>query len=283
MKNVKGTYQLTRYTYTPSYERKEGYTPKTIDYIEDKGYEVYLVVTGTGEGYYVHKDNDTPAYCLNVSMAYEYSQDDSSKVDYVKYQTSLSNGSWNSFAVTKDALNYSLPAFDYTQLFTVKKMRSEAVDKDWKKISAATDLTYVKTKFTDLKEYTDEEWALNVVFELSSVKNVTANEWVEDVYQYYYIAIEPIEKVATTYYALKEDLVQKEETSEITLVDGWNKIEINGIEWTKEENSYTYKRTFTEGEGDEAVTYEVNLWQAQREWTESSIAEMIQNRMPIEE
>ena len=87
MKSVKGTYKLTNYTYTPQYERKEGYTPTTIDYIADRGYEVYLVVTGESEGYYVHKDNEVEAYSTKVSLTYEYDQDDSSKVSRVQYKT----------------------------------------------------------------------------------------------------------------------------------------------------------------------------------------------------
>ena len=52
MKNVKGTYKLTQYTYIPQYERKEGYTPRTFDYINDEEYkyEDYLIVTGESIG-----------------------------------------------------------------------------------------------------------------------------------------------------------------------------------------------------------------------------------------
>ena len=39
MRTVKGTYQLTHYTYTPKYERKEGYTPRTFNYLEDEEYQ----------------------------------------------------------------------------------------------------------------------------------------------------------------------------------------------------------------------------------------------------
>ena len=62
--NVKGTYKLTHYTYTPSYERKDGYTPTHRNYITDEKYlyEDYLIVTGSNTGYYVHKAKDTEAY-----------------------------------------------------------------------------------------------------------------------------------------------------------------------------------------------------------------------------
>ena len=50
MKNLKGTYKLTHYTRTPKHERKEGYTQKTTNYLEDADYmyEDYLIITGSG-------------------------------------------------------------------------------------------------------------------------------------------------------------------------------------------------------------------------------------------
>ena len=149
MKDVKGTYKLTNYIYTPKYERKEGYTPKTVDYLADYGYEVYLIVTGNGNGYYVHKDNETPAYAKQALLSYEYDEDDSSMVEFVSYSLDYS-GTWNKFGVTKNKLNYSKPAFDYTELITKKNMRSESVDKDWQKVSSAIDLSYVQSVFSDL-------------------------------------------------------------------------------------------------------------------------------------
>ena len=163
MKNVKGTYQLTNYTYTPKHERKANYTPNTIDYIADRGYEVYLVITGENKGYYVHKDNETEAYSTVVDLSYEYDTEDSSKVSYVQYRTSVetvSGAEWNRFGVTKDALNYSLPAFDYTELFTKRPMRSESISKSWKKVDKATDLSYVKKQLGEIKEYGYEDFAL---------------------------------------------------------------------------------------------------------------------------
>ncbi|MBQ7369346.1 MAG: hypothetical protein IJW58_00045 [Clostridia bacterium] len=274
MKNVKGTYQLTKYTYTRAYDHGKP-KPTAIDYIVDRGFEEYLVVTGTGAGYFVHKDNETEAYCLNVNLAYQNSEEDSSKIDRFKYQIPLDNSWSEDFGVTKGGLNYYLPSVNWGQWLG----HSKEVDIDWKKVSDATDLSYVETKFPNLTKYTNEEWAMNVVFELSSTKNITTQEWVQEEdnpYEYYYIAINSIEKQATTYYALKENLIQQKETKSITLVDGWNTIQIDGVEWTKNDGSYTYKRTWTEGDNE----YEVELWQAQREWTENSIAQMIQNRIP---
>ena len=63
MWRVKGTYELTHYTFT------NGKTDTVTDYIAEKGYKVYLVVTGNGTGYYVHKDDETEAYYREVSLS----------------------------------------------------------------------------------------------------------------------------------------------------------------------------------------------------------------------
>ena len=128
MRNVKGTYKLTHYTYTPKYERREGYTPKTTDYINDEEYkyEVYLVVTGTGTGYYVHKDAGGNAYVKEVTLRYEYSSDDSSKVEYVIFNDAISvnkDDGFNRLGVAKNNLNYTKNAIDYTELFTKRPLR----------------------------------------------------------------------------------------------------------------------------------------------------------------
>ena len=72
MDKVKGTYKLTNYTYTPSYERREGYTPNSRDYINDAKYlyEDYLIITGGSTGYYVHKEANAPAYVKEVTLSY---------------------------------------------------------------------------------------------------------------------------------------------------------------------------------------------------------------------
>jgi len=285
MKNVKGTYKLVHYTYTPSYEKREGYTPTTIDYIADRGYEVYLVVTGTNMGYYVHKDNDTPAYSTQVSLSYEYNQDDSSKIDYVSYAdaTQTTSSSTCKFGVTKNRLNYSLPAFDYTQLFTHKKMRSEDVDKDWEKVDKATDLSYVKKQLGEIKEYGYEEYAMRGIYELTNYQSTqtdaATDTAVENPYQYYFIALETATGAtsATVYYALKTDLTPVQKTVTLTQAEGdWAKMTIDGIEWTIDPTWGNYY--YNEANG---IRQEIN--RIYGEVSQTYIQELIQNKLPITE
>ena len=63
MKNVKGTYELTNYTITEKKKHSDGVVRETTtDMLETRGMVTYLVITGTGTGYYVYKSNDVAAY-----------------------------------------------------------------------------------------------------------------------------------------------------------------------------------------------------------------------------
>ena len=94
MSELKGTYRLVSYTYTPSHERKEGRTPTTYDYVNDEKYkyEDYLVITGSGRGYYAHRDASGDAYVKEITLNYEYNQENSSRIDYVIYNDALTQG-----------------------------------------------------------------------------------------------------------------------------------------------------------------------------------------------
>ncbi len=156
MWRVKGTYKLTVYTYTPQYERREGYTPRTYNYIEDEEYryEVYLVVTGEATGYYVYKDASTAAYYKEIPLSYEY-EEEGSKVTYVIYGgVTLADQSTGTdrLGVTRDHLGYSKPAFDFTQPFTEKSMRSEDIRLSFERVDRATDLSYAEKQLGTLTQ-----------------------------------------------------------------------------------------------------------------------------------
>lgn len=141
MSRVKGTYELTRYT------RTDGKTSEVTDYIEEYGYRVYLVVTGSSEGYYVYQDEEstTPRY-QTVTLSYEYDQDNSKLVEYVIYR--IYNEDEQRFGVTKNALNFSRPSIKWGE-----NLAQDGIDMDWKRVSAKTDLSYVESQLGTLEKY----------------------------------------------------------------------------------------------------------------------------------
>ena len=158
MWRVKGTYRLTGYTVTPSHERREGYTPRTYDYVagEDYLYEDYLVITAEGRGYYVHKAKDAPATVQEIGLSYTYNSEDSSKVDYVTLGgltiISLPEGA-EKLGVTRDNLGYSKPGINYTEPFTGKEKTTESISVRFERVNRATDLSYVEKQLGALEAY----------------------------------------------------------------------------------------------------------------------------------
>ena len=241
MSKVKGTYKLTNYTYTPSYERREGYTPNSRDYINDEKYlyEDYLIITGGSTGYYVHKEANAPAYVKEVTLSYKYNAEDSSKVEYVTYNdaltvsSSVNNG--NHLGINKNVLNVSSPAYDYTIPFINTPMRSEDLYVRWEKVDRATDLSYAKAQIGDLKEYDYQSFAVRGIYELGTSANIENGELAEYPYQYFYYVIDTAEGVstATVYYAFKETptMQVKETVSFSHRVGDWSEMTLDGQVW----------------------------------------------------
>ena len=212
MSELKGTYKLTSYTYTPSHERKEGRTPTTYDYVNDEKYkyEDYLVITGTGKGYYAHRDASGDAYVKEITLSYEYNQENSSRIDYVIYNDALTQGNTTGgisrLGVSGKSLNYSLTAFDYTELFTKRPMRSDERSVRWEKVDDATDLSYVTEQMGDLKSYSFDAFASRGIYSLDVLFDTETQQYLESPYQYYFIVIDTASGISTAKicYALKD-------------------------------------------------------------------------------
>lgn len=145
MEDVIGTYHLTNYKIT------DAETDKVTDCIVEKGYEVYLVVTGTEKGFYVFKDNQTeqPWY-KEVWLSYEYDTEDSSKVSQVGYGFSQYEKDEYHFGVTKNAMNFYKPPYR-PQIEWLNSLDGE--DWNWTKESDAIDLSYATEQLGNLVLY----------------------------------------------------------------------------------------------------------------------------------
>ena len=141
MKNVRGTYELT------GYSRTNGKTNSVTDYIETDGYKAYLVVTGTGTGYYVYTDEDTVANYREVTLSYEYDTEDSSEVEYVIYRFAGADDEQR-LGVTKGNLNFSRPVVKLSD-----KIYSDGINMSWKRVDDAVDLSYAEAQLGTLVEY----------------------------------------------------------------------------------------------------------------------------------
>ncbi len=254
MKTVKGTYKLTVYSWIPKHE--QGKNPGTVDYLTDERYlyEEYLVVTGDGMGYYVHKDANTPAYAKEVTLSYRYNAEDSAKVEYVVFNDALtvnSDTGTNRLGVTKNRLGYSLPAFDYTELFTKKKLRSEDITVRWEKVDKATDLSYVEEQLGTLKRYDYQSFGARGIYELGTPVELATGNFLASEYQYYFYVIDTADGrlTATAHYA-RTDTPTVPETATATIsrtAEDWSTLLIDGVTYTLEPGFDNYYYNETEG------------------------------------
>ncbi len=157
MKNVKGTYQLARYDRTDEGVDEEGKKFSTVtDEIEEKGLEVYLVVTGAQTGYYAYKSATEGAYIKEVAFTYETSTDDANKYTFVCFKDALEK-EFKKLGVTKNSLNFSRPSI-YTTIGKAE-LKQAGYNERWDKVDKATDISFIAKKWGEVPQYTYEEWA----------------------------------------------------------------------------------------------------------------------------
>lgn len=256
MSKLEGTYKLTSYTYTPSHERKDGYTPKSYDYVNDEEYmfEDYLIITGESIGYYVHKDASGEAYVKEVTLSYQYSEDDQSKVAYVTYNDSVSvnndSGGIHKLGVANGMLNYSKSSIDYTELITKRPMRTESLSVKWEKVSKKTDLSYVEGELGQLKYYDYKSFSMRGIYDILYITDVETGEAVESRYKYYLYQIDTADGVTTArvYYAMADTPNERmEKNVSFSRADDFSTMTVDGQTWTLDSafgNYYTYTDGF---------------------------------------
>lgn len=285
MNKLTGTYKLTTYTYTPTYEHKDGVTPKTYDYINDEEYkyEDYLIITGTGTGYYVHKEAGGDNYVKEITLAYEYNQENPSKVEYVIYNDSISKnsdeGGTHRLGVSKKTLNYNKSGFDFTQLITKKKMHSESISVKWEKVDKATDLSFATSKLSNIKHYKYEAFAARGIYEINTYVN-SETHLHSSPYQYFFIVIDTADGVteASIYYATAEAPTEKvKRTVSFSANEDFTALTIDGALWSVDTQLGSSYYNSTDG------IYTMSIRQISNNTSKNNIDYYISSRLPAAE
>lgn len=209
--DIQGTYKLTRYYKTATSKDTEH------DYIVEKGMTCFLVVDGSGKGYYVYKDNTTPEYAIPAVFNFEESQDNQGKYTMLSYQTEI-NSSVERLGVTRKALNKTVPIFTGS-LLNGSCTTEYYIYTDYEKVDKATDLTYVKKQLPNVTVYEYGEYSYSGYFEKIWVESLFLSYDDADTYVYYYIRFDPKANKAKTYYMLKSDMTErtKEESYSVSV------------------------------------------------------------------
>ena len=284
MNKLKGTYKLTNYTYTPQYEYKGSPTRTGTDYINDEKHlwEDYLVITGSGMGYYVHKAVGVDAYVKEVSLSYEYSEEDSSRIEYVVFKdvltTTVESGE-NRVGVNGNVLNYSKSAMDIPKLEILGGgyIRTEDISVRWEKVDEATDLSYVQKQLGTLKEYDYKGFGVRGIYELNVSTEIATGTVVESNYQYFYYVIDTAKGVTTAkvYYALKE--TPTEQTVETVTFSGsadWSTLTIDSTVWAVDPTWGNYYYS-------ESVGLKHQITCVSSDISDTRLQELIESRLPM--
>ena len=277
MDKVKGTYVLTSYT------RTNGKTNKTTDYITD-GYESYLVVTGSSQGYFVHKDNQTEAYSRKVFFTYTYDEEQTSKVARVRYSF-VNGGTGDDMGVTAGGLNYSKPRIYLSDL-----VNSDGYSISWKKVDNATDLSYVKSQVGELREYDLGDYEVEGIYSAygpyweNNASNATENP--VNPYVYYFAEFDAVAKQVRIVYLRKEEgsVEVREEPKPITLVNGWDEIQVGEETWVRPagwSERYDVIRSAEGAEDGSTVKYDFSKVSSQI--GDDALAGLIAEKLPAPE
>jgi len=186
MENIIGTYQLTTDTVTE-------YEKETVDNIAAYGKESYLVLTGEDTGYYVYKDNDTPAYVREVKL--EYSVNDEGKVTSVSYTTGTGE------RVRSFNVDCKKEVMLISRWPSASKLIN-AYDITYKRISSATDLSAVRKVYGDLPVFGYALYSYHSTF-CAEIVNGLQKHFSKYIYKY--ITVDAAGCTATLYYALRDD------------------------------------------------------------------------------
>ena len=138
MYRVKGTYRLEQYTVTPA-------GPRASATATEYAYTDYLVVTGVGTGYYIHKPEGEAAVVTAVALSYQY-EEGGKRIEYVSYGNPEDESPLSGIrlGVARDSLSYSKLAIGYTEPFTGRELTTEGISVRFERISSKTDLSYAE-------------------------------------------------------------------------------------------------------------------------------------------
>ena len=151
LKQLVGTYELTKYTLSNSNDNSD---PEANDQIKKEGIVAYLVIKNDGTGFYAYKSSSEALRVEAIKVKYVYDEEETNKIKEI----SFTNGQETTgkdvpgcgyetlglyFKLFKKTLNQSHPA-------VFGKKTSTSVT--YTKVSSKSDLSYVEKKMGKLPE-----------------------------------------------------------------------------------------------------------------------------------
>ncbi|MCR5741771.1 MAG: hypothetical protein K6G38_04890 [Gammaproteobacteria bacterium] len=150
LKQLVGTYELTKYNRHDSDTTEE--TEADYNMILKNNIVAYLIIKDNGTGYYVYQDYDTDLYAVEVTIKYNYDDEDPDLVKEIIYSAFDSNKSIH----TEDkypgsmnetlGLNFKLFSKTLNNTYYAVFGRDYSQSVSYKKVSSKSDLSYASKK-----------------------------------------------------------------------------------------------------------------------------------------
>ena len=205
---IAGTYELVRYSRSSTGEDDEG------NYKAKKGIESYLVISEEGKGYYIYKDNNTPLYCVETSVNFIESEEERGKYEYVEMDMEVKPLA-SKMGYRNGYLNIGVMDFTY-----VDKIKYEGMlYTDYKKVNKDQSLSYILKKFPDISVYKRGEYVYKGYFD-SYVECDGVEDSEAQIFVYYVMKLDTLNKKAKAYYMYKSDMQKQEKEFDLSVSIG---------------------------------------------------------------
>ncbi|MCR5565116.1 MAG: hypothetical protein K6F59_04930 [Gammaproteobacteria bacterium] len=196
LKQLVGTYELTKYTYSNTSQSTSD--AEANDQIKQQGIKAYLVIKDDGTGYYAYKSDTVALRVEAIKIKYVYDEEETNKVKEISFTNGQETSSKDIpgcgyetlglyFKLFKKTLNQSHPA-----VFNKKVSTSVT----YTKVSSKSDLSYVEKKMGKLPDI--------LAFELNGLTgNYLLSYDNQNLYEYYIISLDAQTMKASVNYRLR--------------------------------------------------------------------------------
>ena len=177
--------------------------------------EVYLVVPESGYGYYVYKDKSTATYIRQVSITFKQHEEKANRYTHLSYKFDDSS-EYQEFGRSGDGLNKRVLGGQIGNTYWK--------DTNYTRVDSAQDLSYVESQMGNLPDYIPYGKGVYDGFYKYSYTNwQQVNGELPDEYQPPFVyAIFDMNfgtNRSTLYYMMKEDMLTREVTYDLSVTD----------------------------------------------------------------
>lgn len=169
--DIYGTYKLMSY-----YDKTDG--EPDVNKMEVNECDAYIVVSSDTKGYYFKKDKDSGWRGFPVKITFNKSSDDESKVASVDFEAPADESVYETKNLMVDKSNRDMYLKRVQNTISGSFLFKDGYDICYKKVSKATDTSYVTKKIGNVAMCKFEEYKFHGLFSLELANQGTPDEYI---------------------------------------------------------------------------------------------------------